>query len=195
MPASAAGAGERSFADVRHKGTLEPTSPSHRHERIAALIDGFVLEWTYARGVPLDRGGATTLRRDDLRIGVEADRSYDVEHSVAASMNGDLDLNVFPPPDLVLEVDVGVAAPTADPRRPGSPGTLNLAAQAADDSWPYIPGDVRGTRGERRFSGLSNGRSSTDLVAAGRNAGLRFARAVTRVRSEWGKVRIRLETT
>jgi len=87
-------------------GDLELMSPSRPHERIATLIDRFIIAWTEHHGVAILGCGMTTFRRQDLNRGLEPDKCYYIEHQAQMRGRDEVDLSIEPPPDLVVEVDL-----------------------------------------------------------------------------------------
>jgi len=88
------------------RGMLEIMSPLREHERDVRLLDRFVVVLTEELNLPLDAGGATTLRRRRKRKGLEADNCYWIANESRVRGKRTLDLRVDPPPDLAVEVDV-----------------------------------------------------------------------------------------
>lgn len=88
------------------EGVLEIMSPSRIHERLTHLISRLVEAWAAEHNLELDCGGATTMQREDLERGLEPDNSYYVQHAEQMRDRDDLDLQIDPPPDLVIEVDI-----------------------------------------------------------------------------------------
>jgi Uma2 family endonuclease len=88
------------------RGALEIMSPLFQHEFHADLVGRFVVVLTEELGLPIQSGGATTLRRRRKRRGLEPDRCWWITH--AKQMQGRVDFNLKrdPPPDLALEVDL-----------------------------------------------------------------------------------------
>jgi Uma2 family endonuclease len=92
------------------RGTLEMMSPSRPHERISGMIGRLVEAWAEELDIPIQGCQTTTLRRQDLEHGVEADQSYYIEHESLVRENRDLDLAKDPPPDLAVEVNLSGSA-------------------------------------------------------------------------------------
>ena len=89
------------------RGVLEILSPSAEHEGIGYIIG--VLVDLLAEEMELDVLGAahTTFRRGDVEGGFEADASfYFSENAALVRGKKRIDLDVDPPPDLVVEVDI-----------------------------------------------------------------------------------------
>src|SRR5207248_155869 len=85
---------------------LEIMSPLLKHEIYADLLGRFVIVLTEELGLPIQAGGATTLRRRRKRRGLEPDRSWWIAHAKDMQGRLDLDLKRDPPPDLAVEIDV-----------------------------------------------------------------------------------------
>ncbi|WP_165243637.1 Uma2 family endonuclease [Paludisphaera soli] len=99
------------FADRRlritfDRGTLELMTPLSIHERykmlIGRMIDVMTMEW----GVRVVAMGSTTLRREDARRGLEPDQCYYFGNAGKVADWSRVDLDVDPPLDLAVEIDV-----------------------------------------------------------------------------------------
>jgi Uma2 family endonuclease len=88
------------------KGVLEIMSPSSRHEGDADMLGRFVAVITEELELPAKGGRCTTYRREDLERGLEADNSYWIANEWKVRCKRDIDLNIDPPPDLAIEIDV-----------------------------------------------------------------------------------------
>jgi Uma2 family endonuclease len=99
--------GERPIRVTYDEGTMEVFMPSLGHEGDAYLLGRMVDTLTEELEIPVEGGGTTTHKRKDLKKGVEPDQCYWLRDK-AERIRGkrDLDLNVDPVPDLVIEVDV-----------------------------------------------------------------------------------------
>jgi Uma2 family endonuclease len=88
------------------RGTLEIMSPSSRHEYInrtlALLVDLLASEFE----IDVFTAGSTTFRREDLLKGFEPDSCFYFTLADVIRAKDNLDLNVDPPPDLVIEIEV-----------------------------------------------------------------------------------------
>src|SRR5437868_9736920 len=82
------------------QGTLELMTLSLGHERYGSLLGRMIETLTLELGLPLQSAGSTTLEREDLDRGVEADRCYYLEHEPLVRDKEEVDLTVDPPPDL-----------------------------------------------------------------------------------------------
>lgn len=87
------------------QGDLEIMSPSWRLERKKSRLARLVEVFTEERDIPLRAVGSTTLDREDLSRGMEADEGFYVGDMAAPSDWDDLDLTVDPPPNLLMEIE------------------------------------------------------------------------------------------
>lgn len=88
------------------QGSLELMSPSEEHERNKKLIGYLIVFWAAEKRAPIRSLGSTTFVRKKQRRGFEPDECYYVERESLVRGKKNIDLNVDPPPDLVVEVDV-----------------------------------------------------------------------------------------
>jgi Uma2 family endonuclease len=88
-------------------GALEIMSVSSRHETWARKIEALVRGLTEAMELDCESFGSVTMRRKDLRSGLEPDACF-YFGPMAAMMRQrpELDLLTDPPPDLAVEIDI-----------------------------------------------------------------------------------------
>jgi Uma2 family endonuclease len=86
-------------------GVLEIAMPLEGHERSARLIELFVRVLVVELGMKIKTMGSTTLDREDLLKSAEPDNGYYIQN-YALVANREINLNVDPAPDLVVEVDI-----------------------------------------------------------------------------------------
>ncbi|MBW4549906.1 MAG: Uma2 family endonuclease [Aphanocapsa sp. GSE-SYN-MK-11-07L] len=86
-------------------GVLEITMPLEGHERSARLIERFILILVMELGMKVKTMGSTTLDREDLLKSAEPDNGYYIQN-YALVADHEINLNVDPAPDLVVEVDI-----------------------------------------------------------------------------------------
>jgi len=86
-------------------GTLEIMAPDMPHENSNRVIEGFVVALCEEMSKEYKRSGSLTLTRDDLERGGEPDSSYYIQNESRVRNKEKIDLNIDPPPDLVLEVE------------------------------------------------------------------------------------------
>jgi Uma2 family endonuclease len=87
-------------------GRLELMTLSGEHERRARLLGLFVQVLAEELDVDVDGRGSMTFRRVDLDRGMEPDECFWVQNEAAIRGRDQPDLNVDPPPDLGIEVEV-----------------------------------------------------------------------------------------
>jgi Uma2 family endonuclease len=88
------------------RGVLELMSPSPDHESIKRLIGQMIEAFTEEMSIPRRSLSASTWKRPDLARGLEADECYYILNHHRVCERRDVDLNVDPPPDLAVEVEV-----------------------------------------------------------------------------------------
>jgi Uma2 family endonuclease len=96
------------------EGRLTLLTESRKHGWYAECLGLFVAE--LARGLKLiiETAGSATFRRRAKKGGVEGDKTfYFGEHARQMKGSRDIDLNVQPPPDLAIEVEVSHSAEDA----------------------------------------------------------------------------------
>jgi Uma2 family endonuclease len=86
-------------------GVLEITMPLEVHERYARLIELFIRVLVVEMGLKMKTMGSTTLDREDLLKSAEPDNGYYIQN-YALVADHEVNLNVDPAPDLVVEVDI-----------------------------------------------------------------------------------------
>jgi Uma2 family endonuclease len=86
-------------------GLLEIMTPSEPHENASDLIGDFIRILTEETGLNLKSMGSTTLNRPDLNVGAEPDKCFYIKNEPLVR-GKTVDLNVDPPPDLIIEVDI-----------------------------------------------------------------------------------------
>jgi Uma2 family endonuclease len=88
------------------QGVLEIMSPGRVHENAGRLLGRMVEAFTEELEIEVVSVASTTFKREDVQRGFEADEAYYIQHTDAVASKGELDLEVDPPPDLVVEVDI-----------------------------------------------------------------------------------------
>lgn len=97
---------ERSRARFTYdNGVLEITMPLEGHERSARLIELFIRILVVEMGLKIKTMGSTTLDREDLLKSAEPDNEYYIQN-YALVADHEVNLDIDPPPDLVVEVDI-----------------------------------------------------------------------------------------
>jgi Uma2 family endonuclease len=88
------------------RGELEIMSPLLEHDDDSRFLGDLVFVLTEELGLPLKRGGSTTLRRRKRLRGIEADECFWIANAHRLAGRRRLDLRTDPPPDLAIEIDV-----------------------------------------------------------------------------------------
>lgn len=87
------------------RGRLEIMSPTEEHEELnrslAALVEAVAEELE----IDIRSLGSTTFRRQDLERGFEPDSCFYVQSLSRLESNRRVDLELDPPPDIVIEID------------------------------------------------------------------------------------------
>ena len=99
--------GEKRAARVNYsQGLLEIMTPLPEHEFDKEIIGDLVkalLEELNIEFVPL---GSTTYKNKQMLSGLEADQCFYIQNEAAIRGKKRIDLNIDPPPDLALEIDI-----------------------------------------------------------------------------------------
>jgi Uma2 family endonuclease len=85
---------------------LEIMAPLLAHDDDGEFLGDMVKVLAMELGLPLKRGGSTTIRRRSAERGLEPDRCYWIKNAPRMAGRRRLDLGQDPPPDLAIEVDV-----------------------------------------------------------------------------------------
>jgi Uma2 family endonuclease len=92
------------------RGELEIISPSAEHESAAYFLKLLVALFAEETGVNAYGVGSTTFKREDLERGFEPDACFYVQNEERIRGKPRIDLDVDPPPDLVIEI--GITSPS-----------------------------------------------------------------------------------
>ena len=96
----------RSVRLTFNRGALEIMSPKRLHEQITRLIDMVVTLLAFELGLNVDNCGAMTLRVASAQRGGEPDSCFYIANEARVRGVEEINLQVHPPPDIVLEVDI-----------------------------------------------------------------------------------------
>ena len=88
------------------QGRLQAVSPLRKHEQCAQVISDMALLAADALDLPLERLGSTTLRQAERLRGVEPDCCFYIANAHRIEGKITLDLDIDPPPDVVVEIDM-----------------------------------------------------------------------------------------
>jgi Uma2 family endonuclease len=87
-------------------GRVEIMSPTLEHEQYIAFFSAVGRSLSEELNVTVEAAGATTYQQERLLKGSEADQSFYVKNPNAIIGKLRIDLDVDPPPDIVVEVDI-----------------------------------------------------------------------------------------
>jgi Uma2 family endonuclease len=92
------------------EGVLEMMSPKRKHENIGCLIGRMIEAYSEIKGIEVLSVASVTVKRSDLKKAYEADESYYVTNVDQVLAKEELDFEVDPAPDLVVEVELTSSA-------------------------------------------------------------------------------------
>jgi Uma2 family endonuclease len=95
---------------VYDNGVLEMMSPQREHENIGRLIGRMIETYSELRDIEIISVASVTVKRSDLSKAYEADESYYVTHAAELLGKRELDFQIDPPLDLVVEVEITSSA-------------------------------------------------------------------------------------
>ena len=87
-------------------GQLEIRRPLDSHESYKKLLGRIVEALTEAFGLEIYSLGSMTCDREDLAKGLEPDQCYYIQNEAKVWGKQNLNLQVDPPPDLAIEIDI-----------------------------------------------------------------------------------------
>lgn len=88
------------------EGTLEIMSPTSEHERIKHVIEMIVELLSLEIGLDVYCLASTTFKSKDLKRGFEPDTCFYIQNLTSIEGKESIDLEVDPPPDLIIEIDI-----------------------------------------------------------------------------------------
>jgi Uma2 family endonuclease len=88
------------------RGTLEFMTISPRHGNCSRLLGRLIVTLTEEFGLPIRCFGDISCDREDLERGVEPDECFYLENEPKIRDKDEIDLQIDPPPDLVVEIDI-----------------------------------------------------------------------------------------
>ena len=91
-------------------GDAELMSPLYGHENLKTLFARLIEEVAVGLNIPCEGAGATTWRSKILDKGLEPDECYYLAHSAQVVGRETIDLEVDPPPDLAVEIEISRSA-------------------------------------------------------------------------------------
>jgi Uma2 family endonuclease len=90
-------------------GRLEIMTVSPRHEWSKKLIGRMIEAMTEVLNIPIRSGGQTTFKKELQKKGLEPDECYWVANEPAVRGRADLDVEMDPPPDIAVEVEISTS--------------------------------------------------------------------------------------
>jgi Uma2 family endonuclease len=93
-----------------NEGVLEMMSPKRKHENLGRLIGRMIEAYSEIKGIEILSVASVTVKRSDLKKAFEADESYYVTNIDKVLAKEELDFEVDPAPDLVVEVELTSSA-------------------------------------------------------------------------------------
>ena len=87
-------------------GRLEQMTTGPRHERFKKILGRMVEDIIVELCIPANALGSTTFKRESAKRGVEPDECYYLANMDRLDDEEKIDLEVVPPPDLVIEVEI-----------------------------------------------------------------------------------------
>jgi Uma2 family endonuclease len=92
------------------EGVLEMMSPKRKHENLGRLIGRMIEAYSEIQGIEILSVASVTVKRSDLQKAYEADESYYVTNIDRVLAKEELDFEVDPAPDLVVEIELTSSA-------------------------------------------------------------------------------------
>lgn len=87
-------------------GELEIRMPLPEHERIKVLISNLLVVLLEELDLPWESLGSSTFKNPSMKTGIEPDDCFYIKNCHAIIGKKRLDLEVDPPPDLAIEIDL-----------------------------------------------------------------------------------------
>lgn len=87
-------------------GTLEIMTPLFEHENPKSNLGNFIIALAEELNLEIKSAGSTTLKRRIINCGIEPDNCYYIQNELAVRGRKSLDLEIDPPPDLAIEIDI-----------------------------------------------------------------------------------------
>jgi Uma2 family endonuclease len=88
------------------RGSLEIVTITPKHEKLRYRLARFIDILAEETDTDIDPSGSATFKRPDIERGIEPDECYWTVHAEMTRELEEWDPTAYPPPDLVVEVDV-----------------------------------------------------------------------------------------
>ena len=98
--------GNRPIRVTYDRGRIEIMSPLPKREKASQLLSSMVFVLAEEKDIPISSYGSTTFRRRGADRGLEPDKCFYVQNVDRVDQTETLVLDVVPPPDLAIEIDV-----------------------------------------------------------------------------------------
>ncbi len=98
--------GDRHVRVTYDGDAMEVSVPSQKHEQLAQWLGLFVSRLAEELQIPYEPLGMTTWKKASSARGLEPDQCYYFAHEAIVREKSVIDLEVDPPPDLAIEVDI-----------------------------------------------------------------------------------------
>ena len=99
--------GERRAAKINYsQGLLEIMTPLPEHEDDKVIIGDLVKALLEELDIEARSLASTTFKSESMKTGVEADDCFYIQNEAAIRGKKRIDLNIDPPPDLAIEIDI-----------------------------------------------------------------------------------------
>lgn len=92
------------------RGRIEVMTLSYQHENLKEVLDRLLFALVDELDGDIASGGSTIFRKEILDRGLEPDVCYYLENAPLVRGKDKLDLDIDPPPDLAIEVEVSRSA-------------------------------------------------------------------------------------
>ncbi len=114
--------GEHRAARVSYSyGSLEIMVPLPEHEKAKEIIGDTIKILLDQLNIDYDSLGSTTLKSERMTQGVEPDACFYIQNQALVLGKNRLDMNIDPPPDLAVEIDLTSRTPLENYRILGVP--------------------------------------------------------------------------
>jgi Uma2 family endonuclease len=87
-------------------GELEIMTLGYQHETLKTKLSELITEIARVLEIDYETSGSTTFRKEKKRKGFEGDASFYFKDADVVRAKKEIDLNIDPPPELVVEIDV-----------------------------------------------------------------------------------------
>lgn len=87
-------------------GRMEIVTSSNLHERAGSTIGRMIEVYASVMEIDVTPDGQLTLRKESLQQGLEPDECFYVNMQEPPATEGPFDLNLYPPPNLAVEVEI-----------------------------------------------------------------------------------------